>query len=89
MLNLLAKGLPITAVVAYNDAMAQAQKDGDTTGLNKRYGKKVNVRDFDGQPNTVTEMDALIAYLQALGTLVDIKDYELQANAPATKEAKE
>lgn len=63
---------------AYNDAMAQAQKDGDADGLTSRYGAKVNVRDFDGQPNNTTEMDALIAYLQTLGTLADIKDYELQ-----------
>jgi len=70
---------------AYNDAMAQAHSDSDTSGLNARYGKKVNVRDFDAQPHLVSEMDALVAYLQALGTLADIKDYELQNDA---KEAK-
>ncbi len=62
---------------AYNDAMAQAHNDSDTSGLTERYGEKVNARDFDGQPHFVSEMDALIAYLQALGTLADIKDYEL------------
>ena len=67
---------------AYNDAMAQAHPNSDSTGLTTRYGAKVNVRDFDGQPNLVSEMDALIAYLQTLGTLVDFKDYELQ-NDPA------
>jgi cytochrome c oxidase cbb3-type subunit 2 len=63
---------------AYNDAMAQSNVDSDSTKLNARYGKKVNVRDFDGQKNMVSEMDALIAYLQTLGTLADIKDYQLQ-----------
>ena len=27
--------------------------------------------DFDGQPGRVTEMDALVAYLQILGRMVD------------------
>lgn len=63
---------------AYNDAMAQAHADSDGAGLNERYGKKVNLRDFDGQKNFVSEMDALVAYLQTLGTLADIKDYQLQ-----------
>ncbi|SMX29315.1 Cytochrome C oxidase, mono-heme subunit/FixO [Pelagimonas phthalicica] len=35
------------------------------------YGDKVQIRDFDGNPNMVSEMDALVAYLQVLGTLVD------------------
>ena len=30
------------------------------------------MRDFDGNPNRLTEMDALVAYLQMLGTLVDV-----------------
>ena len=29
------------------------------------------IRDFDGNPDKLTEMDALVAYLQMLGTLVD------------------
>ncbi len=74
-------GVPYTDEMikeAHNDGMAQAHTDSDATGLNTRYGEKVNVRDFDGDKNTVSEMDALIAYLQTLGTLADIKDYELQ-----------
>ena len=44
-----------------------------TTGdLTQRY-PKAQVRDFDGDPDRVTEMDALIAYLQMLGTLVDFE----------------
>ena len=61
---------------AYNDAINQARNDGDVTGLKARYGNKVIARDFDGQPNFVSEMDALVAYLQKLGTDVDFKDYD-------------
>ncbi|WP_300018133.1 cytochrome-c oxidase, cbb3-type subunit II [uncultured Roseobacter sp.] len=39
--------------------------------LRTLYGENVQVRDFDGQPERLTEMDALVAYLQMLGTLVD------------------
>lgn len=60
---------------AYADAMAQAHPEGDTAGLSARYGAKVNIRDFDAQRNNTTEMDALVAYLQALGTFVDLKTY--------------
>ncbi len=60
---------------AYNDLMAQAQKDGDAAELSKRYGK-VNVRDFDGDPNFVSELDAIIAYLQVTGTMADFKTYK-------------
>lgn len=73
-------GVPYTDAMiekAYDDAMAQAHSDSDASGLNERYGAKVNVRDFDGQPNLVSESDALIAYLQTLGTLADIKEYTL------------
>lgn len=41
---------------------------------------KAQIRDFDGDPNRITEMDAIIAYLQMLGTLVDFSDYEAEAN---------
>lgn len=74
-------GVPYTDEMiaeAYNDAMTQAHVDADTTGIKERYGEKVNVRDFDGQADFVSEMDALVAYLQALGTFVDIKDYDLE-----------
>ena len=37
-------------------------------------------RDFDGDPKRVTELDAVVAYLQMLGTLVDFKIYEDQQN---------
>jgi cytochrome c oxidase cbb3-type subunit 2 len=32
------------------------------------------VGDFDGQPDRLTEMDALVAYLQILGRMVDFTD---------------
>lgn len=72
-------GVPYTEEMienAYNDAMAQAHNDSDMSGLKKRYGDKVQARDFDGQPQFVSEMDALVAYLQKLGTDVDFKDYD-------------
>jgi cytochrome c oxidase cbb3-type subunit 2 len=66
------------------EAEAQAQADptnSAASALRRHYGARVNVRDFDGDPNRLTEMDALIAYLQMLGTTVDFSTY--QANAPA------
>jgi cytochrome c oxidase cbb3-type subunit II len=71
-------GVPYTQEMienAANDARAQARENG-SDGLTERYGKKVNARDFDGQPEFVSEMDALVAYLQSLGTLADIKAYQ-------------
>ena len=38
------------------------------------------VRDFDGDPRAITEMDAIIAYLQVLGTMVDFSTYEPEAD---------
>src|SRR5512135_1452530 len=32
--------------------------------------------DYDGNPNDVTEMDAVVAYLQVLGTMVDFSKYD-------------
>jgi cytochrome c oxidase cbb3-type subunit II len=60
------------------DAIAQTTPNADTAGLLKRYPKAVT-GDFDGNPK-VTEMDALIAYLQMLGTLVDYSAYEPEKN---------
>lgn len=61
---------------AYHDAVAQATGDNvDKEGLYERYGEKVNARVFDGDPEFISEMDALVAYLQVLGTMVDFTDY--------------
>jgi len=59
---------------ALADLRAQANPMGDPTDLERRY-PKVQVRDFDGDPSRLTEMDALVAYLQMLGTLVDFDSY--------------
>lgn len=60
---------------AAKDLEVQTRPDGDTAGLLKRYPKAV-VSNFDGNPAVVTEMDALVAYLQMLGTLVDFTKYQ-------------
>jgi cytochrome c oxidase cbb3-type subunit 2 len=60
---------------AYVDAVAQGTNESDTSGLAKRYGDKVTSRAFDGQTQMVSEMSALIAYLQRLGNLVDFTNY--------------
>jgi len=49
------------------------------TELARRY-PKAQSRSFGGNPARVSEADALIAYLQMLGTLVDFKLYDDQAN---------
>lgn len=56
------------------DFAVQTDPFGDYDGLIERYGQNVNVRNFDGSPG-VTEADALIAYLQMLGTLVDFSTF--------------
>jgi len=45
----------------------------------ERY-PKAQVRDFDGNPAMLSELDAMIAYLQMLGTLVDFTSYDVDAN---------
>jgi cytochrome c oxidase cbb3-type subunit 2 len=60
--------------------VAQATVDSpNADAFAKRY-PKVNARDFDGNPSHITEADALIAYLQMLGTEVNFKLYDDQAN---------
>ena len=75
-------GVPYTSEMldaAVEDYKAQANPDADTDGLQARYGGKVNVANFDGQPQ-LTEMDALIAYLQVLGTMVDFSTFTPDAS---------
>jgi cytochrome c oxidase cbb3-type subunit 2 len=62
---------------ANDDLKAQADPNADATELVKRY-PKAQARDYDGDPTKVTELDALVAYLQMLGTLVDFKAVEAQ-----------
>ena len=73
-------GVPYTKAQIENaeaDLKAQADPDADATDLMKRY-PKAQARDFDGNPSRLTEMDALVAYLQMLGTLVDVNSAAAQ-----------
>ena len=76
-------GVPYTEemiAAAATDIRAQVDPDHDgVDDLLARY-PKAQVRNFDGQPE-LTEMDALIAYMQMLGTLVDFSTYDAEANA--------
>ncbi|NWH08678.1 MAG: cytochrome-c oxidase, cbb3-type subunit II [Alphaproteobacteria bacterium] len=79
-------GVPYTDEMIDNakaDLEAQAVEGGEgEEALVGRYPKAM-ARDYDGRPAEITEMDALVAYLQMLGTLVDFKTYE--AEDPANK----
>jgi cytochrome c oxidase cbb3-type subunit 2 len=74
-------GVPYTDEMidaAREDFLVQANAEGDWTGLLERYPGAVT-RNFDGQPE-VTEMDAIIAYMQMLGTLVDFSTFTPDAS---------
>ncbi|MBC7156046.1 MAG: cytochrome-c oxidase, cbb3-type subunit II [Rhodobacteraceae bacterium] len=60
------------------DFRAQADPARDAGGLLARY-PGAQVRNFDGQPE-LTEMDALVAYLQVLGTMVDFSTFTPDAS---------
>ncbi|MET4701863.1 cytochrome c oxidase cbb3-type subunit 2 [Constrictibacter sp. MBR-5] len=62
---------------ARNDLVAQATADADTTDILARYPKAA-IGDFDGRPGQITEMDALVAYLQILGRMVDFSKYRAE-----------
>ena len=78
-----ALGVPYTPDMIANaraDVATQAKTDApEAADLVKRYPKAL-ARDYDGDPARITEADALIAYLQVLGTLVDFKLYNDKAN---------
>lgn len=66
---------------AVADFAAQADPAADHEALLARY-PKARIGDFDGDPTKLTEADALIAYLQILGTMVDFTDFDpVAANA--------
>ncbi|HEY8579308.1 MAG TPA: cytochrome-c oxidase, cbb3-type subunit II [Beijerinckiaceae bacterium] len=77
------EGQPYTPEMIENaekDLLAQAAVDSpDAEALQKRY-PKAQARKFSGADGPVNEADALIAYLQMLGTLVDFKIYDSKAN---------
>ena len=68
-------GVPYTDDMIANaaaDAYGQAAPDSpQAEGVAKRYGKDTAVRAFDGRAGVLTEMDAMVAYLQILGRLTD------------------
>jgi cytochrome c oxidase cbb3-type subunit II len=70
-----AVGVPYTDEMIANaplDAYGQSNPDApQAEGVTRRYGKTTTIRSFDGQPNRLTEMDAVVAYLQILGRLTD------------------
>ena len=78
-----ALGVPYTdemVALARSDLKAQLDPDGPATAdLQRRY-PGVSVRDFGGDKARIAEIDALVAYLQVLGTMVDFKIYEDKKN---------
>ena len=76
-------GVPYTQAMIENavaDARGQANPDGmEAAGVSERYGEKTNMRAFDGNPGLLTEMDALVAYLQIVGQLTQAAHEETAA----------
>jgi cytochrome c oxidase cbb3-type subunit 2 len=72
-------GVPYTDEMIQNakaDLEAQAVADSSGAGdVAARY-PKAQVRTFDGDPDKISELDALVAYLQMLGTLVDFAKFD-------------
>jgi cytochrome c oxidase cbb3-type subunit II len=66
-------GVPYTDEMIVNaaaDAYGQAMPDTDqASGVAERYGEATQISAFDGIATSLTEMDALVAYLQVLGRL--------------------
>ena len=58
------------------DELAQLDPDGDTSGLLARYPGAVVFKSVNGTPAKATEMDALLAYLQVLGTEVKFRNID-------------
>jgi len=82
------KALRVAGVPYTDEMIEQAKSDiatqldpfaADYDGFMARY-PKAQVRDFDGNPRKATELDALIAYMQMLGTLVDFETYQAEEN---------
>jgi cytochrome c oxidase cbb3-type subunit 2 len=76
-------GVPYTdedIAKAVDDVKVQVNPDSpDAAAFQQRY-PKAQLRKFDAETTDVTEADALVAYLQMLGTLVDFKLYDDKAN---------
>lgn len=76
-----ATGVPYSdeqIAAARDDARGQANPDSEASeGVIERYGEGIAIRDFAGDGPGVSEMDALVAYLQMLGTLVDLETFQV------------
>ena len=75
-------GVPYTPEMVANavaDVRAQTNADDFRRRPDERY-PNAQARDFDGNPNRISEADALIAYLQMLGTSVNFHLYDGKAN---------
>ena len=70
---------PEMIAAAVRDMYTQVDPDSDDVEAFLARYPKAQVRNFDGRPE-LTELDAMIAYLQMLGTLVDFTVYEAEAN---------
>src|SRR5690606_4961956 len=78
-----AVGVPYTDEMIENavlDLRIQVNPDADEIDAFMERYPKAQVRDFDGNPAMLSELDAMIAYLQMLGTLVDFTSYDVDAN---------
>jgi cytochrome c oxidase cbb3-type subunit 2 len=68
-------GVPYTDEMVENaaiDALGQASPDSSAAGgVAERYGEATQISSFDDVATELTELDALIAYLQILGQLTD------------------
>ena len=77
------EGVPYSdEMLAQSLADVRTQVDPDSADADvflKRY-PKARLRKFDASKREITEADALIAYLQMLGSLVDFKLYDNKAN---------
>lgn len=85
MQALKAVGVPYTDKMIENavlHAKAQARNDSEYHDeMREEYGEKVNLRDFDGKQEFLSELDALVAYLQVLGTMAELKSYDADLNS--------
>jgi cytochrome c oxidase cbb3-type subunit 2 len=63
--------------VPYTDEQIAAAE-----GVVERYGERIMIRDFAGDGSGLSEMDALVAYLQMLGTLVDFESFKVSSKSP-------
>src|SRR5690606_7872587 len=84
-------GVPYSDEMVENaiaDAYGQATPDSnEAQAIKSRYGEATNVRAFDGDPRKVTEMDALVAYLQILGRLTEEAHKQSQTAEASQAEA--